>query len=134
MPRRPFAKANEGALQARRLHRLFRVLCDPIRLQILYLLSHAELSVSELVASLRRPQPTVSRHLAYLRRSGLVRVRRQGTNCFYRLTPARYSFHRRLLHCLKMTLSRVEESAAALARLRSLRASRRSARGRSARA
>jgi len=39
------------------------------------------------------PQPKVSRHLAYLRRAGLVSARKEGLWAYYTLTPARGDFH-----------------------------------------
>ena len=57
--------------------RLFRAFSDRTRLRILHLLQQGELCVCDLVSILRVPQPTASRHLAYLRRAGLVRVRQE---------------------------------------------------------
>lgn len=81
-------------------HRILRACSDPTRLRILRLLRGGELCVGDLVAILRIPQPTASRHLAYLRRTGLVRAREQGLWAFYSLLPARDPFHRRLLSCV----------------------------------
>ena len=58
--------------------RLFRALGDPTRLRILALLVGGEVCVCEIHGALRLPQPTVSRHLAYLRRARLVDTRRDG--------------------------------------------------------
>lgn len=108
-------------LNAAEVDLIFRAFAEPTRMRILHLLLHGELAVSELVKILRRPQPTVSRHLAYLRRARLIRTRRSGTRRYYRLTPARYAFHRRLLECLKSTLPHVPAVAADLRRLEQLR-------------
>ncbi|MEW6321395.1 MAG: metalloregulator ArsR/SmtB family transcription factor [Acidobacteriota bacterium] len=70
------------------LARVFRALADETRLRILALLGAGEVCVCHLHASLRLPQPTVSRHLAYLRRTGLVAARRDGVWMHYRLNPA----------------------------------------------
>ena len=51
---------------------MFRAFSDPIRLRILSLVQPGELCVCDLVEILRLPQPTISRHLSYLRRAGLV--------------------------------------------------------------
>jgi len=68
---------------------LFKALSDETRLRILSLLTAGELCVCDLMAVLDLPQSTVSRHLAYLRNSGLVEDRRQGVWMYYRLaTPA----------------------------------------------
>jgi ArsR family transcriptional regulator len=64
---------------------LFKALADATRLRILALLVGGEVCVCELHGALKLPQPTVSRHLAYLRRSGLVATRRQGLWVHYRL-------------------------------------------------
>src|SRR5688500_8268601 len=64
-----------------------KALADRTRLRILGLLGHNEVCVCHLHDSLALPQPTVSRHLAYLRRAGLVAVRRDGVWMHYRLAP-----------------------------------------------
>jgi ArsR family transcriptional regulator, arsenate/arsenite/antimonite-responsive transcriptional repressor len=66
---------------------VFAALADPTRLRILSLLSEDEICVCHIHASLDVPQPTASRHLAYLRKSGLVAARRDGTWMHYRLAP-----------------------------------------------
>jgi ArsR family transcriptional regulator, arsenate/arsenite/antimonite-responsive transcriptional repressor len=79
---------------------MFRGFSDPIRLRILHLLQGGELCVGDVVKVLRLPQPRVSRHLAYLRRAGLVRVRQNGLWKFYSLAPAVGPFHQKLLESL----------------------------------
>lgn len=64
---------------------VYAALADPTRLRILSLLSEDEICVCHLHASLAVPQPTASRHLAYLRKSGLVEARRAGIWMHYRL-------------------------------------------------
>lgn len=67
----------------------FKALSDETRLRILALLTAGELCVCDLMAVLDLPQSTVSRHLAYLRHTGLVEDRRQGVWMYYRLvTPS----------------------------------------------
>jgi ArsR family transcriptional regulator, arsenate/arsenite/antimonite-responsive transcriptional repressor len=63
----------------------YKALADATRLRILSLLVEGEVCVCEIHDSLRLPQPTVSRHLAYLRRTGLVESRRDATWMHYRL-------------------------------------------------
>ncbi|MDQ3068143.1 MAG: metalloregulator ArsR/SmtB family transcription factor [Acidobacteriota bacterium] len=70
-----------------RLEALFKALGDRTRLRILALLAAGEVCVCNIHESLALPQPTVSRHLAYLRRSGLVDTRRDGVWMHYRLAP-----------------------------------------------
>ena len=68
--------------------------------------------VGDIVQILGLPQPTASRHLAYLRRAGLVNVRKEGLWCLYSITKARDRFHRRLLDCLACCFDEVPELAA----------------------
>ena len=64
-----------------------RALSDPSRLRMLALLAGGEVCVCHMHEALRIPQPTASRHLAYLRRAGLVQTRRDGVWIYYRLAP-----------------------------------------------
>ena len=64
---------------------VFGALADPTRLRILSLLKDGEVCVCHIHASLGVPQPTASRHLAYLRKSGLVTARRNGIWMHYSL-------------------------------------------------
>jgi ArsR family transcriptional regulator len=68
------------------LAQLYKALADETRLRIVFLLqTGGELCVCDLMAVLNLPQSTVSRHLAYLRGSGLVRDTRKGVWMYYRL-------------------------------------------------
>lgn len=64
---------------------LFQALGDRTRLRLLNLLAGGELCVCYFVELLDAPQPKISRHLAYLRRSGLVAARRDGKWMHYSL-------------------------------------------------
>jgi ArsR family transcriptional regulator len=64
---------------------LFKALADETRLRILGLLLTGEVCVCNIHESLKIPQPKASRHLAYLRRSGLVETRRDGLWIHYRM-------------------------------------------------
>jgi ArsR family transcriptional regulator len=64
---------------------LFKALADATRLRILGLLLTGEVCVCHIHESLKIPQPKASRHLAYLRKSGLVETRRDGVWVHYRL-------------------------------------------------
>jgi len=66
---------------------VYGALADPTRLRILALLEDGEVCVCDIHASLGVPQPTASRHLAYLRRAGLVSARRNGVWMHYSLAP-----------------------------------------------
>jgi ArsR family transcriptional regulator, arsenate/arsenite/antimonite-responsive transcriptional repressor len=67
------------------LESLFQALGDRTRLRLLNLLASGEICVCFLVEVLGEPQPKISRHLAYLRREGLVAARRDGKWIHYRL-------------------------------------------------
>jgi ArsR family transcriptional regulator len=68
------------------LEQLFGALADKTRLRILALLGNNEVCVCHIHDSLGLPQPTVSRHLAYLRKTGLVAARRDGVWMHYRVS------------------------------------------------
>jgi|SRR5215211_7251135 DNA-binding transcriptional ArsR family regulator len=63
----------------------YAALAEPSRRQILDLLRGGERSVSDLVARLTLSQPGVSKHLKVLRAAGLVEVRPEGRQRWYRL-------------------------------------------------
>ena len=91
--------------------RMFRAFSDRTRLRILHLLRDDELCVCDLVQTIGVPQPKVSRHLAYLRRAGLVVARKEGLWSYYKLAPARDPFHQKLLDCLTCCFGSVPELA-----------------------
>lgn len=64
---------------------VFRMLADATRVQVLWSLTHREMSVNELAEHVGKPAPSVSQHLAKLRMARLVRTRRDGTSIFYSL-------------------------------------------------
>lgn len=68
--------------------RFFQALGDQTRLRLLNLMGKQEICVCYLVEILGQPQPKISRHLAYLRRAGIVAARREGKWMHYRIvTP-----------------------------------------------
>jgi ArsR family transcriptional regulator len=71
--------------QSQPLDRLFRALGDPTRLRLLNLMAEQEICVCYFTEVIGAPQPKISRHLAYLRRAGLVAARREGKWMHYRL-------------------------------------------------
>lgn len=93
---------------------MFRAFSDRTRLRILNLLqgpsgaghakaksaSPAEICVCDIMRVLDLPQAKVSRHLAYLRKAGLVEGRKIQRWMYYRLLPAEGNFHAHMLHCL----------------------------------
>lgn len=82
--------------------RTFKALSDETRLRIILLLqAEGELCVCDLMAVLGLPQSTVSRHLAYLKRSCLVDTRRQGVWMYYQLSRESCDLCRELLATLR---------------------------------
>ncbi len=82
---------------------LFKALAEPVRLRLLNLLtSDEEVCVCHLHETLDLPQPTVSRHLAALRKSGLVFGRKEGLWVYYRLARPKSKLHAALLVCLRV--------------------------------
>ncbi|MEM0348644.1 MAG: metalloregulator ArsR/SmtB family transcription factor [Candidatus Caldarchaeum sp.] len=61
----------------------------PKRLMILHILADGEKSVGELVEQLGIKQSTVSQHLSFMKRTGVVKSRRAGNTVFYSLTDPR---------------------------------------------
>ena len=87
------------------MEHLFKALADPTRLRILGLLLTGEVCVCHIHESLRIPQPKASRHLAYLRRAGLVGTRKAGLWVHYRLAasadPVLSTIERAVKHVLR---------------------------------
>lgn len=73
------------AKQLLEMEAFFKALADATRLRILGLLLTGEVCVCHIHESLKIPQPKASRHLAYLRRAGLVDTRREGLWIHYRM-------------------------------------------------
>lgn len=80
---------------------IYKCMCDRTRLRILHLLSRGPLCVCEIQAILEEPQIKVSKHLAYLRRHGLVRTERDGNNIIYRIAADASERLDRNLSCLQ---------------------------------
>ena len=64
---------------------LFRALSDPTRLRLINLMAEREVCVCYFTEVIGAPQPKISRHLAYLRKAGIVAARREGKWMHYRL-------------------------------------------------
>jgi ArsR family transcriptional regulator len=97
---------------------------EPPRPRRAALLVDGETCVCDLVTALKLPQPTVSRHLAVLRRAGLVRGRKQGLWVWYSLAPAGCAVHAKLLECLPCCRDELPRLDSQAKRCRSLRAGR----------
>ena len=92
---------------------IFKALSDPIRLRIILLLqAEGELCVCDLMAVLNLPQSTVSRHLAYLRRSCWVDTRREGLWMHYKLSEKSCQMCRELLVAMRRNMGDLPEAAA----------------------
>ncbi|MFT4571193.1 MAG: ArsR family transcriptional regulator [Hyphomicrobiaceae bacterium] len=78
---------------------LFRALADRTRLRLLNLLGDREICVCDLCEVLGESQPKISRHLAYLRRVGLVAVRQRGKWKHYRIASELSQLQTRLIDC-----------------------------------
>ncbi|BAM70065.1 transcriptional regulator [Methanothermobacter sp. CaT2] len=64
---------------------VLKALADPTRLLIIHLLSEGDLCVCEIMAALKRPQPTVSHHLNILKRAGFLKAEKRGVWVHYSL-------------------------------------------------
>ena len=65
---------------------IFKALGQPMRLAIMEILHENEMQAGRIAVQLGTDAPNVSRHLALLRKRGLVADRKQGPNIFYRET------------------------------------------------
>lgn len=83
------------------LVRIHECLCDRTRLRIVHLLLHGPLCVCHIQKVLGAAQAKVSRHLAYLRRSGMAQAERNGKWIVYRLPVRRPAALETNLACLQ---------------------------------
>jgi ArsR family transcriptional regulator len=95
------APPSDGNVCLDDLDALFKGFADPTRLRVLNLLAAGELCVCDIVGILGLPQPAVSRHLAYLRRMGLVDATREWKFAHYRLAEPRNAVHGNLMTCVR---------------------------------
>lgn len=72
-----------------KLVQCFRALSEEMRLRIIMLLSHGDLCVCDIMDILNEPQSKVSRHLSYLKNSGLISGKRVGVWMHYALCDQR---------------------------------------------
>lgn len=100
------------------LEQYFKALADGNRLRIINLLLHGELCVCDIQHVLDSSQPNVSRHLAYLKSSGLVLDRREGLRIFYRLADPKQGARKRLFDFLRDAYKQEKQLRDDLARLR----------------
>jgi ArsR family transcriptional regulator, arsenate/arsenite/antimonite-responsive transcriptional repressor len=84
----------------------FKALSEEMRLRIMMLLIHGELCVCDLMAIFNEPQSKVSRHLAYLKHSGLLQSKRVGVWMHYLLKESLDEISRSQLNFMKDQLGR----------------------------
>lgn len=99
------------------LEALFRALADRTRLRILNLMRDQEVCVCYFVEILRISQPKISRHLAYLRRAGIVAARRSGTWMHYRIAVPKEAAAAGILRAVLVSLAEDREMKNDLVRL-----------------
>jgi ArsR family transcriptional regulator len=87
----------------------FRALADWTRLRLLNLMRNDEVCVCFFVEILKTNQPKISRHLAYLRRAGIVGARREGQWMHYRIAEPADADAARLLQDVMTWLANDQE-------------------------
>jgi ArsR family transcriptional regulator len=104
------------------LAQTIKALSDPIRIRIILLLqAEGELCVCDLMAVLGLPQSTVSRHLAYLKRSCWVDTRRDGVWMHYTLCKESCAICKEMLQTLAQHASNLPEAVSDRSALAALR-------------
>lgn len=88
---------------------LFRALADRTRLRLLNLMGDDEVCVCFLVEALKLTQPKISRHLAYLRRAGIVSARREGKWMHYRIALPSDAYAASVLNAVREWLAHESE-------------------------
>lgn len=94
------------------MERFFQALGDNTRLRLLNLMGEQEVCVCYFVEVLGGPQPKISRHLAYLRKAGIVAARREGKWMHYRIVMPPHSGAAQIL---RQTLQWMKEEKGTLA-------------------
>ena len=88
---------------------MFKALADDTRLRILQLVSHRELTVTQICRLLRKKQSLISKHLTRLRYAGIVSDRREGVNVYYYLLKQSESERKVILNAATKNLANVED-------------------------
>jgi ArsR family transcriptional regulator len=97
--------------------RMFAALADRTRLRLLNLMDGREVCVCYFVEILKQGQPKISRHLAYLRRAGIVSARREGKWMHYSIERPKDARAGAVLDATLLSLKSDREMRADLARL-----------------
>jgi len=88
-----------------------KALADPNRLRILHALEDRERNVSDLLAELGGSQANLSKHLARMRRAGILASRREGTSVYYRVAdPAAFAVCRTVCDAMERQLDETREA------------------------
>lgn len=77
-------KIDEGELAAE--IKVFKAVADSTRLSILRLLTGGELCICEIMLALKKPQSSISHNLSILEDAGLIKERKEGKWCLYRIS------------------------------------------------
>jgi ArsR family transcriptional regulator, arsenate/arsenite/antimonite-responsive transcriptional repressor len=96
----PLLTGNLTAPEAVKVAALFRVLGEPVRLQLISLIAaqpSGEVCACELVEFLGIAQPTVSHHLKVMYEAGLLAKERRGTWIYYRIVQEQFLFLQKIL-------------------------------------
>lgn len=91
------------------LVQFFKALSEETRLRIFFLLTQGELCVCDLMEVLREPQSKVSRHLAYLKHSGITESKRVGVWMHYYLKDFQSGVFKAQIDFLKEKLSEMPQ-------------------------
>lgn len=91
------------------IERFFLALADKTRLRIVNLIGDGEICVCFFTETLEELQPKISRHLAYLRRSGVVSTRRDGKWIYYRLIEPKDEAAQRVLNEIRAWMATDEQ-------------------------
>jgi ArsR family transcriptional regulator len=106
-----------------RMAAFLKACADQTRLRLINLLAaEGEVCVCHLVDVLGTNQPKVSRHLAYLKRAGLVTDRKDGLWVHYRLAEPLNNYAERLVECINSCFAESPEMQRDVVRLREIRA------------
>jgi ArsR family transcriptional regulator, arsenate/arsenite/antimonite-responsive transcriptional repressor len=92
-----------------KLVQCLRALSEEVRLRIIMLLTQGELCVCDIMEILDEPQSKVSRHLSYLRNSGLINSRRVGVWMHYSLAELKDEMSRAQLAFMSERFSRLPQ-------------------------
>ena len=103
------------------LAQLFKALSEETRLRIVMLLTYGELCVCDLMVVLDEPQSKVSRHLAYLKHSGMTQSKRVDVWMHYWLNESEDGICKALIDFLREHLSHLPQFRGDMERLLELK-------------